>query len=83
MPENEDLKWHTHNNIRKTLFFSVFRTIKYVEYKRLKSEEDFFELQKIEPWEESLIDRWLDKYYSKDSTGKLLDVQKWTMKRVI
>lgn len=32
MPENEDLKMATHHNIRRTLFFSVFRNVKYVEF---------------------------------------------------
>ncbi len=35
MPETEDLRWATHNGIRKTLFFAAFRNIKYVEFKRL------------------------------------------------
>ena len=56
MAENEDLKWGTHNGIRKTLFFAIFRDIKYVEFKRLKSKDEFFELGKIEQWEEG----WLD-----------------------
>ena len=51
MPETETLKWSTHNGIRKTLFFSAFRNVKYIEYKRLKNEEEHFELKSIEPWE--------------------------------
>ena len=39
MPENEELKWTTHNNIRRTLFYSVFRNVKYIEFKRLKNED--------------------------------------------
>jgi len=57
MPENEELKIATHHNIRRTLFFSVFRNVKYVEYQRLKSEEEYFELiEPIEPWTEGLYD---------------------------
>ena len=37
MPENEDLRWGTHNGIRKTLFFSIFRDIKFAEFRRLKN----------------------------------------------
>ncbi len=73
MPENEELRWSTHNGIRKTLFFSVFRDIKYLEFKRLKSEDEFFELRKIEPWTEGFIDRLLEKYITRESvTGRLV-----------
>ena len=49
-PETEALRWATHNNIRKTLWFTVFRRIKFVEFKRLKdNENDEFEL--VEPLE--------------------------------
>ena len=36
-PETDELRWATHQNIRRTLFFAVFRDIKYCEFKRLKS----------------------------------------------
>ena len=48
MPENEELRWATHNSIRKTLFFNVFRSIKNVEFRRLKNPEDYFEFVKLE-----------------------------------
>ena len=73
MPENEELKWSTHNGIRKTLFFSVFREIKYLEFKRLKSEDEFFELRTIEPWTEGMIDRFFERYITREAvTGKLI-----------
>jgi len=82
MPENEDLKWATHNNIRRTLFYHVWRSIKYVEFKRLRTEEDYFELEKVEQSEEGAIDRFLDKHYGKEAvSGKLIEVQKWTIDR--
>mgnify|MGYP000891427377 CR=1 FL=1 len=75
-PETEDLRWATDFNIRKTLFFSVFRSVKYVEFKRLVDQEkDFFELESIEPLEngEGWIDKFVEKYISKEATrGKLL-----------
>ena len=82
MPENEDLKWGTHNGIRKTLFFAIFRDIKYVEFKRLKSKDEFFELGKIEQWEEGWLDKFLERYVTKEVyAGKLLQTQKWLMSR--
>ena len=36
-PETDALRWATHQNIRRTLFYSLFRDIKYCEYKRVKS----------------------------------------------
>ena len=84
MPENEQLKWATHNNVRRTLFFSVFRSIKYVEFKRLKNEEeDFFELvTPIEKDKEGFIDKFIENYITKEKVGgKLIDVQKWRVNR--
>ena len=82
MPETEVLRWSTHNGIRKTLFFTVFRQVKYLEYKRLKNEEEFFELKHIEPCEEGIIDKFVETYISKEAlTGKLMQTQKWTMNR--
>lgn len=83
MPENEELKMGTHNNIRRTLFYSVFRNVKYLEYKRLASEDDFFELKTpIEPWKESYFDKFIEYYISGEKKrGKLLSVQKWTVNR--
>ena len=86
-PETESLRWATHNNIRKTLFFSVFRNIKQAEYKNLKDEEnDSFEL--IEPIENSQHEGWVDwfieTYYSKEKqSGKLLQIQIWKTQRFI
>ena len=73
MPETEDLKWSTHNGIRKTLFFSIFRNVKYIEYKRLKDEDEYFELKTVEPWTEGLIDRFIERYITKESVnGRLI-----------
>jgi len=76
MPETEELRWATHLNIRKSLFFNVFRSVKYCEFKRLKSEEeDFFELEKIVPLkDEHLIDKVIEKFWSGEKQrGKLLE----------
>ena len=61
-PETEELRWATHLNIRKTLFFQVFRNIKYCEFKHLKSEDDdFFELDKVDPNEsEGTLDKLIE-----------------------
>lgn len=76
MPENEELKISTHNNIRKTMFYSVFHNIKFLEFKRLKSEDEYFELKEpIEAWKEGYIDYYVEKYFSKEKArGKLLAV---------
>jgi len=83
MPENEELKLTTHNNIRKTMFYSVFHNIKYLEFKRLKSEEEYFELKEpIESWKEGYVDFFIEKFISREkSKGKLLAVQKWRINR--
>ena len=83
MPENEELKRGTHNNIRRTLFYSIFRNIKYIEFKHLASQEDFFELKTpIEECEEGYFDRFMERYVSKEKiNGRLLAVQKWTVNR--
>ncbi len=73
MPETEELRWSTHNGIRKTLFFSAFRNIKYVEFKRLTNEEDYFELNKIEPCSEGMVDRIIDRYITREAaSGRLV-----------
>ena len=74
-PETEDLRRTTHNNIRLTLFESVFRNIKYCEYKRLKNqEEDYFRIKKIEPEKEGQMDLFIEKYWSKEKTdGNLIE----------
>ena len=85
-PETEVLRWSTHLNIRKTMFYQAFRNIKYCEFKRLKNEEDdCFELDKVDPSEpEGLIDKWVETYWSHEKArGKLLQTQKWTLKRTI
>lgn len=38
MPETEDLKITTHNNIKRILFFHTWRSIKYVEFQRLNDD---------------------------------------------
>lgn len=67
-PETEELRWSTHLNIRKTLFFGVFRNIKYCEFQRLKSEQnDWFELEKVDPIEkEGWLDQWVEKNWTKE-----------------
>ena len=83
-PETEALWWATHNNIRKTLFFALFRSIKYVEYKRLVDDRDGFTLDKVTESKESLIDKFLDTYWGKEmQRGKLMQVSLWQMKREI
>ena len=73
MPETDALKWSTHNGIRKTLFFSAFRNVKYIEYKRLKNEEEYFELKSIEPWDQGFIDKFIDTYIGGElKTAKLI-----------
>ena len=82
MPENEELRWSTHNGIRKTLFFSIFRSVKYLEYKRLQNEQEFFELGKITPWEEGLLDRFVENFVTREkATGRLIQTQKWSVNR--
>jgi hypothetical protein len=83
MPENEELKQATHKNIRRTLFYSVWRSVKYMEFRRLRSPEDYYELQHpIEDWEEGLFDRFVETYVTKEkATGRLLATQKWTVDR--
>ena len=82
-PETEDLRKTTHNNIRMTLFDSVFRKIKYCEYKRLSNqEEDYFRIKRIEPVEESIMDVWIEQYWSREKAdGSLIETQKWTITR--
>ena len=65
-PETEALWWATHNNIKKTLFFSVFRSVKYIEYKRLKNEKDGFTLDSVAEGGEAFIDKFLETYWSKE-----------------
>ena len=73
MPENEKLRWSTHNGIRKTLFFSAFRSVKYLEFKRLRDESEFFELGTIQPWEEGLVDRFVERFITREKgCGKLI-----------
>ena len=74
-PETEVLRWSTHLNIRKTMFYQAFRNIKYCEFKRLKNEEDdCFELDQVDPSEpEGAIDKWVETYWSREKArGKLI-----------
>ena len=85
-PETEELRWSTHLNVRKTLFFGVFRNIKFCEFKRLKNEDDdFFELEKVDPNEpEGTFDKWIETKWSKEKErGRLIQCQRWTLKRTI
>ena len=83
-PETEDLRWATHLNIRKTLFYTLFRKVKYCEFKRLKNgEDDYFELENIDPNDkEGWLDTFVESYWSKEKErGKLIETQKWTFRR--
>ena len=74
-PETEELRWATHQTIRKTLFGHVWRQVKYCEFKRLKSEHDFFELESVKTAEEGFFDTMVDQYWSQEKQrGKLLQV---------
>ena len=80
------MRQSTHLNVRKTLFFGVFRNIKYCEFKRLKNEQDdFFELEEVDPEEpEGTIDKLVETYWTKEKEhGKLVECQRWTLKRTI
>mmetsp|Transcript_22207 Transcript_22207/g.29716 ORF Transcript_22207/g.29716 Transcript_22207/m.29716 type:complete len:108 (+) Transcript_22207:243-566(+) len=60
--------------------------MKYCEFKRLKSEQDdFFELDRVDPNEqEGAIDKFIEQYWSKEKErGRLVQTQKWTIKRTI
>ena len=72
-PETQELKWATHNNVRKTLFYSMWRNLKYCAFKRLKSENDSFELDSVTEGVEGLFDLFIEKYWSKEKIrGKLI-----------
>ena len=82
MPETESLRWCTHNNIRKTLFYQQFRNLKYCEFKRLRNEADSFVLDKVELCEEGVIDKFIEQYWSKEKeTGKLVETTMWSVRR--
>lgn len=82
MPETEDLRWATHNNIRKTMFFHVFRSVKFCEFKRLKNETDSFELRSVTEGAEGWIDKLVETHWSKEKeTGVLKQTSIWTMQR--
>ena len=81
MPENKNLMISTHNSIRKSIFYQAFRDIKYVEYKRLKHDDDFFEFSSLEDTQEGWFDYYNDKYIQPERNYKLIGVQKWTFDR--
>ena len=74
MPENDALKYATHNNIRTTLFYQIFRSIKYLEFKHVRKDE-WFELKTITcSQQEGLLDKFVETYVSKEKEkGKLID----------
>ena len=62
------------------MFYSVFRDIKYCEYKRLSSGN--FQLGTIVPCNEGLIDSLYEKYISKEKArGRLIQAYLFTMNR--
>ena len=72
-PETESLRWATHNNIRRTMFHHVWRSVKYVEYLRLQSESDSFDFNQVTPGRESWFDIFVETYISGEKkTGRLL-----------
>ena len=80
------MRQSTYLNIRKTLFFAVFRNVKYCEFRRLKNEEDdYFELESVTAGEpEGLYDKFVETYWSKEKErGKLIECQRWALKRTI
>ena len=82
MPETDELKFGTHNNIRRTIFFATFQRIKELEYSYLKRDEDFFEFVRLDNnASEGWIDFMLDRYLSKDRGSRVVGVQKWIFNR--
>ena len=74
-PETEELRWSSHYNVRKLLFFNTFRSIKYCEFKRLKGDDSSFELLEIvsDALSEGWMDKAIEKYWSKEkANGKLI-----------
>ena len=73
------LRWATHFNIRKTLFYAAWRQIKYCEFKHLSNQnEDSFELESIVADSEKVpadtnIEKLIETYWSKEKLkGRLL-----------
>ena len=53
-----------------------------MEFKRLRTEEDSFELKGIEPGQEGVMDNFIETYITKEKiNGKMIECQKWTMTR--
>ena len=54
-----------------------------MEFKRLKSEDHYFELKSpIEPWHEGYYDIFLERYITGEKKrGKLVACQKWVVNR--
>lgn len=77
-PETKELAFATHNNIRRSMFFAAFRSVKYVEYKHLSNKQDSFDFDRVEKTgthsEEGYID-WAWETYgpgNEKKDGKLL-----------
>uniref|UniRef100_A0A7S3CTP8 Uncharacterized protein n=1 Tax=Strombidium rassoulzadegani TaxID=1082188 RepID=A0A7S3CTP8_9SPIT len=80
-PETEQLKWATHQNIRKSIYFQAFRDIKYCEFKRLSKlkssyPDATFQLGEVVKAEEAYFDKLIDKLTTREIErgGKLIDV---------
>lgn len=79
--------------MRKTLFYAVWRQIKYCEFKNLSNQdEDSFALESIvaasDGGNESVVpadtylENLIETYWSKEKQrGRLLQTQKWTIER--
>ena len=75
-PETNELRWATHQNVRRSLFFSIFRDIKYVEFKRMQwfYSKGSFQIDSFEKSQEGFVDTFFEKYITKEkSRGRLID----------
>lgn len=81
MPENKQLLLATHNNVRRSIFYQAFRNIKYVEYRRLKREDDFFEFKELQESQEGWLDYYNDRYLQPERSDRLIGVQTWIFNR--
>jgi hypothetical protein len=58
--------------------------VKYVEFKRLKNEDDGFILDSVTESDESFIEKLIETYWSKEKVrGKLIQSSCWRIKRDI
>ena len=83
-PETDELRWATHQNIRRTLFFSLFRDIKYCEFKRMQwaYPDGTFQLNKIEKTHDGRISSLIEQYLTKEKVrGRMIDSYLLTINR--